>query len=78
MPWSSAGVTAAPQAWGEHSGDALPVNGKRYDMHMLKESSLLDGIDPSAWRGDYGFEGSNMFIPLRKPYRRELEDWQRA
>jgi hypothetical protein len=55
-----------------------PVNGKRHDMHILKESGLLDGIDPSAWCGDSGFEGSGMITPLRKPYRKEFEDWQKA
>jgi DDE superfamily endonuclease len=54
-----------------------PVNGKRHDMHILKESGLLDETDPTAFCGDAGFEGSGMITPYRKPYRREFEDWQK-
>lgn len=55
-----------------------PVNGKHHDMHILKESGLLEGGNPSVFCADGGFVGAEMITPLRKPYRTEFEDWQKA
>jgi hypothetical protein len=54
-----------------------PVDGKHHDIYILRESGVLDGIDPSAWCGDGGFSGTGMVIPLRKPYGGEFEDWEK-
>lgn len=54
-----------------------PVNGKHHDMHILKESGLLEESCPSVFCGDGGFTGSGMITPIRKPRREEFEDWQK-
>ena len=54
-----------------------PVNGKHHDMRILKESGLLEGSNPSVFCGDGGFVGTGIITPIRKPYRREFEDWEK-
>lgn len=54
-----------------------PVNGSRHDMHCLRESGLLDGMDPAVLAGDTGFIGAGMITSIRKPQHRELLDWEK-
>jgi hypothetical protein len=54
-----------------------PVDGSRHDMHCLKESGLLEEIDPAVLSGDTGFIGVGMVTPIRKPKHRELLEWER-
>lgn len=54
-----------------------PVDGSRHDMHCLRESGLLDGIDPDVLSGDTGFIGAGMITSIRKPQHRELLDWEK-
>jgi hypothetical protein len=37
-----------------------PSTGNHHDMYSLKESGLLDGVDPALFSGDTGFIGSGM------------------
>ena len=46
-------------------------------MYSLKESGLLDGVDPALFSGDTGFIGSGMITPFRKPKHRELFSWEK-
>jgi hypothetical protein len=46
-------------------------------MHCLRESGLLDGMDPAVLAGDTGFIGAGMITSIRKPQHRELLDWER-
>jgi hypothetical protein len=54
-----------------------PVDGSRHDMHCLKESGLLEEIDPVMLSGDTGFIGAGMVTSVRKPQYRELLEWER-
>jgi hypothetical protein len=54
-----------------------PATGNHHDMYSLKESGLLDGVDPALFSGDTGFIGSGMITPFRKPKHRELFSWEK-
>ena len=54
-----------------------PVPGSRHDSHAVKDSSVLDGVDPKDYVGDKGFVGNGMITPFKKPAGGELLDWQK-
>jgi hypothetical protein len=54
-----------------------PVPGSRHDNYVVKDSSVLDGIEPLDYIGDKGFVGNGMITPFRKPAGGELLDWQK-
>jgi hypothetical protein len=54
-----------------------PIDGSRHDSFCLKESAVLDGVDPGDWLGDKGYVGNDMLTPIRKPVGRELLDWEK-
>jgi DDE superfamily endonuclease/Helix-turn-helix of DDE superfamily endonuclease len=54
-----------------------PVPGSRHDNHIVKDSSVLDGVDPHEYVGDKGFVGNGMITPFKKPAGGKLLDWQK-
>lgn len=54
-----------------------PTDGCRHDSAALRESGVLDGIDPSNWIGDKGYVGLDMITPIKKPKHRDLLDWEK-
>jgi hypothetical protein len=54
-----------------------PVPGSRHDNFVVKDSSVLEYVDPANYVGDKGFVGNGMITPLKKPAGRELVDWQK-
>lgn len=43
----------------------------------LRESGVLDGIDPRNWIGDKGYVGLDMITPIKKSAHRDLLDWEK-
>jgi hypothetical protein len=62
---------------GETAWISDPVEGSRHDVHCLRESDVLSGIDPGRWIGDKGYVGTGMITPIRKPAHRDLLDWEK-
>lgn len=54
-----------------------PIDGCRHDAAALRESGVLDGVDPSGWIGDKGYVGLDMITPIKKPAHRDLLDWEK-
>jgi hypothetical protein len=54
-----------------------PVPGSRHDNYIVKDSSVLDSVDPIDYVGDKGFVGNGMITPFKKPAGGELLDWQK-
>lgn len=54
-----------------------PVDGRRHDTAALRESGVLDLIDPGQFLGDKGYIGLGMITPVRKPPHRKLLDWEK-
>lgn len=54
-----------------------PVPGSRHDNFIVKDSSVLDCVDPVDYIGDKGFVGNGMITPFKKPAGGELLEWQR-
>jgi hypothetical protein len=54
-----------------------PIEGSRHDTFCLRESAVLDAVDPANWLGDKGYIGNNMITPIRKSVGRELVDWEK-
>jgi hypothetical protein len=54
-----------------------PAPGSRHDSYVVKDSSVLDSIDPYDYIGDKGFVGNGMITPFKKPARGKLLDWQK-
>jgi hypothetical protein len=54
-----------------------PVPGSRHDSYVVKDSSVLDCVDPHDYVGDKGFAGNGMITPFKKPAGGELLDWQK-
>jgi hypothetical protein len=54
-----------------------PVPGSRHDNYVVKDSSVLDGVDPGDYMGDKGFVGNSMITPFKKPAGGTLLDWQK-
>ena len=54
-----------------------PVPGSRHDNYVVKDSSVLDSVDPHDYVGDKGFIGNGMITPFKKPAGGELLDWQK-
>jgi hypothetical protein len=44
-----------------------PVPGSRHDSYVVKDSSVLDCVDPHDYVGDKGFVGNGMITPFKKP-----------
>lgn len=53
-----------------------PVEGARHDVRALRESQVLEGLDPGHWIGDKGYIGEGMITPFKKPQGGELLEWQ--
>jgi DDE superfamily endonuclease/Helix-turn-helix of DDE superfamily endonuclease len=62
---------------GEITWISDPVEGSRHDMHCIRESDVLSGVDPGKWIADKGYIGSGMITPIRKPAHRDLLDWEK-
>jgi hypothetical protein len=54
-----------------------PVPGSRHDNYVVKDSSVLESVDPRDYVGDRGFVGNGMITPFKKPAGGELLDWQK-
>ncbi len=54
-----------------------PVPGSRHDNHIVKDSSVLEGVNPHDYVGDKGFVGNGMITPFKKPAGGRLLDWQK-
>lgn len=57
------------------TSDPVPVS--CHDNYVVKDSSVLDGVDPIDYIGDKGFVRNGMITPFRKPAGGELLDWQK-
>jgi DDE superfamily endonuclease len=42
-----------------------PAPGSRHDNYIVKDSSVLDSVDPLDYIGDKGFVGNGMITPFR-------------
>ena len=54
-----------------------PIEGSRHDNHCLKESGVLETLNPADWIGDKGYVGNGMITPIKKPQGRDLLDWEK-
>ncbi|HEX5494178.1 MAG TPA: transposase family protein [Mycobacteriales bacterium] len=54
-----------------------PVDGCRHDSRALRESGVIDQINPADWFGDKGYVGLGMITPIKKPTHRDLLDWEK-
>ena len=71
------GVLVACTLEGRLSWVSDPVPGSRHDNFIVKDSSVLDGVNPHDYVGDKGFVGNDMITPFKKPAGGELLDWQK-
>jgi hypothetical protein len=58
-----------------HVTDPLP--GSVHDTKAVRESGILDVLDPTNVFGDKGYVGTGVITPFKKPIGGELVDWQR-
>ena len=58
-----------------HITDPLP--GSVHDTKAVRESGILDVLDPTNMFGDKGYVGTGVITPFKKPIGGELVDWQR-
>jgi hypothetical protein len=58
-----------------HVTDPLP--GSVHDTKVVRESGILDVLDPTNVFGDKGYVGTGVITPFKKPIGGELVDWQR-
>ena len=49
-----------------------PVTGKTHDAKGLRQSAILDHIQPGNLLGDKGYVGLEMLTPIKKPPHRTL------
>lgn len=55
-----------------------PIEGARHDTWCLRQSGVLEAMDPGLpWIGDKGYLGNHMITPIRKPPTRDLLDWEK-
>lgn len=54
-----------------------PVAGSAHDVRAIRESGILDHLDPESVMGDKGYIGLGMITPIRKPANRDLLDWEK-
>ena len=54
-----------------------PVSGKTHDAKGLRQSGILDHIQPGNLLGDKGYVGLEMLTPIKKPPHRNLLDWEK-
>lgn len=71
------GVLVACTLEGRLSWISDPVPGSRHDNHIVKDSSVLDGVYSPDYIGDKGFVGNGMITPFKKPARGWLLGWQK-
>lgn len=71
------GVLVACTLNGVLSWISDPVPGSRHDNFIVKDSSVLDCVDPIDYVGDKGFIGNGMITPFRKPAGGMLLQWQK-
>jgi hypothetical protein len=71
------GVLVACTLEGRLSWISDPVPGSRHDNFIVKDSSVLDGVDQQDYLGDKGFVGNGMITPFKKPPGGRLMDWQK-
>lgn len=53
------------------------ADGSRHDSTALRDTGVLDGIEPANWIGDKGYVGLGIITPIKKPQHRELLDWEK-
>jgi hypothetical protein len=51
-----------------------PVDGSRHDTYCLRDSGVLNTLDPTTWVGDKGYVGNDMVTPVKKPQHRDLHE----
>jgi DDE superfamily endonuclease len=51
-----------------------PVDGSRHDTYCLRDSGVLNTLDPTTWVGDKGYVGNDMVTPIKKPQHRDLTE----
>jgi hypothetical protein len=51
-----------------------PIVGRRNDTHCIRESGMLDVVDPSQMISDKGYVGNGMVTPVKKPIRGALSE----
>jgi hypothetical protein len=71
------GVLVACTLNGVLSWVSDPVPGSRHDNFIVKDSSVLDCVDPIDYVGDKGFVGNGMITPFKKPAGGMLLPWQK-
>jgi len=71
------GVLVACSLEGILSWISDPVPGSRHDNFIVKDSSVLDFVDPADYVGDKGFVGNGMITPFKKPAGGQLLGWQK-
>jgi DDE superfamily endonuclease/Helix-turn-helix of DDE superfamily endonuclease len=71
------GVLVACTLDGVLSWISDPVPGSRHDNFIVKDSSVLDCVDPIDYVGDKGFVGNGMITPFKKPAGGMLLQWQK-
>jgi hypothetical protein len=54
-----------------------PVTGRTHDATGLRQSGILDHIQPGNLLGDKGYVGLEMLTPIKKPPHRTLLDWEK-
>ena len=53
-----------------------PLPGSVHDTKAVRESGILDVLDPTNVFGDKGYVGTGVITPFKKPIGGELVDWQ--
>jgi DDE superfamily endonuclease/Helix-turn-helix of DDE superfamily endonuclease len=51
-----------------------PLPGSTHDITALRASAVLDGLDPSTWIADRGYQGTTMITPVKKSPGADLSD----
>lgn len=58
-----------------HVSDPLP--GSCHDTKAVRESKILETLDPGNMFGDKGYVGTGIITPFKKPRGGKLLDWQK-
>jgi DDE superfamily endonuclease/Helix-turn-helix of DDE superfamily endonuclease len=70
-------VQVACTIYGKLAWISDPISGNRHDSHCIKESGVLEVLNPADSIGDKGYVGNDMITPFKKPAGGELLDWQK-
>jgi hypothetical protein len=74
---TGANVQVACDLYGRLAWISDPIEGSRHDTHCLRESGVLETLNPNDWTGDKGYVGNEMLTPIKKPECRDLLDWEK-